>query len=65
MKKEKLKELEKNNLIEEINQLKLDLSGSYENLNLAKEADLLDYYAYKIKSQEAMYKYLLDEFKKL
>ena len=65
MKKEKLKEIEKMNLINEINQLKLDLLGSYKNLDLTKEADLLDFYAYRIKSQEAMYKYLLDEFKKL
>lgn len=65
MKEEKIKRIEKSNLIDEINQLKVDLASSYENLNLAKEADLLDYYAYRIKSQESMYKYLLDEFKKL
>ena len=65
MKEEKIKKLEKSNLIDEINQLKSELSDSYENLQVTKEADLLDYYAYRIKSQEAMYKHLLDEFKKL
>lgn len=65
MNEEKIKKLEKSNLIDEINQLKSELSDSYENLKVTKEADLLDYYAYRIKSQEAMYKHLLDEFKKL
>lgn len=62
MNEEKIKRAD---LIIEINEVQSALSDSYKNLQLASEDGLLDYYAYKIKSEEALHKYLINELKSM
>lgn len=61
----KILNLKKAELRSEINELQSALNNSYKNMQLAEEPDLLDYYAYKIKSQESLHNYLLGIMKKL
>lgn len=65
MNEEKYNNLKRADLINEINEVQSALSDSYKNLQLASEDGLLDYYAYKIKSEESLHKYLLDELKNM
>lgn len=50
-------------LLDSIKNSKTNLSNMYNNLNLA-EGELVDYYIYRIKAEEAKYDYLLKEMKK-
>ena len=50
-------------LLESIKNSKTNLLNMYNNLNLA-EGELVDYYIYRIKAEEAKYDYLLKEMKK-
>ncbi|MCI8310001.1 MAG: DUF2508 family protein [Clostridia bacterium] len=53
------------NLTEEINLVESALSESYKNLQLVTDSNLVDYYSYKIKADEAKHKYLLDKIRRL
>lgn len=50
-------------LLDSIKNSKTNLSNMYNNLNLA-EGELVDYYIYRIKAEEAKYDYLLKKMKK-
>ena len=50
-------------LLKSIKNSKNNLLNMYNNLNLA-EGELVDYYIYRIKAEEAKYDYLLKEMKK-
>lgn len=52
----------KQELINGLNNVKNSLKSSYNNMKYA-EGDLVDYYIYKIKSEEAQYAYLLKKIK--
>lgn len=54
---DKLSELKKS-----IQDSKRNLTNMHNNLNLAK-GDLIDYYIYRIKAEEAKYDYLIKEIK--
>lgn len=57
-------ELEKNEeLLESIRYVKNNLSNMYNNLQYA-DSDLIDYYTYQIKAEEAKYSYLIKQAKK-
>ena len=57
-------DLEKNDeLIENIKIVKTTLSNMYNNLQFA-DSDLIDYYTYQIKAEEAKYNYLIKQAKK-
>ena len=57
-------EEEKNmELVEEIKNIKKSLSNMYSNLQYAN-SDLIDYYIYQIKAEEAKYDYLIKLAKK-
>ena len=49
-------------LLNGLNSVKNSLKVSYNNMKYA-EGDLVDYYIYKIKSEEAQYAYLLKKIK--
>ena len=56
--------LEKNEeLVGEIKNIKKKLEGLYANLHYA-DSDLIDYYTYQIKAEEAKYNYLIKQAKK-
>ena len=56
-------EEEKNfELLESLKNIKNNLMASYNNMKYA-EGDLIDYYIYKIKAEEAQYAYLLKKMK--
>lgn len=57
---EEEKEIE---LIEAIKSVKKDLKNMYNNLQYA-DSDLIDYYTYQIKAEEAKYSYLIKQAKK-
>ena len=59
-KTEEEKELE---LIENIKNVKRNLKNMYNNLQFA-DSDLIDYYTYQIKAEEAKYDYLIKQAKK-
>lgn len=65
MKEDKFLKLNKAELISQINEIQSALNNSYSNLQLAENSHLLDYYAYKIKSEEALHQFLIEEFKNL
>ena len=50
-------------LIENIKLVKKSLSNMYSNLQFA-DSDLIDYYTYQIKAEEAKYNYLIKQAKK-
>ncbi len=57
-------DLEKDDeLIESIKTVKSTLSNMYNNLQFA-DSDLIDYYTYQIKAEEAKYNYLIKQAKK-
>ena len=57
-------DLEKNNeLLQNIIFVKNSLANMYNNLQFA-DSDLIDYYTYQIKAEEAKYKYLIKQAKK-
>lgn len=57
-------ELEKNReLLQSIRLVKNTLSNMYNNLQFA-DSDLIDYYTYQIKAEEAKYNYLIKQAKK-
>ncbi len=49
-------------LLNGLNSVKNSLKSSYNNMKYA-EGDLVDYYIYKIKAEEAQYAYLLKKIK--
>ena len=65
MKEEKILEMKKADLISHINEIQTALKNSYANMQLANNSHLLDYYAYKIKSEEALHDFFIEEFKKI
>lgn len=57
-------DLEKNNeLLQNILFVKKSLANMYNNLQFA-DSDLIDYYTYQIKAEEAKYNYLIKQAKK-
>lgn len=50
-------------LIDTIKYVKKSLSNMYNNLQYA-DSDLIDYYTYQIKAEEAKYNYLIKQAKK-
>lgn len=57
-------EEEKNiELVDEIKNIKNSLANMYNNLQYA-DSDLIDYYTYQIKAEEAKYNYLIKQAKK-
>lgn len=65
MKEDKILEFKKAELTSQITEVNSVLNNSYNNLQLAQNSHLLDYYAYKIKAEEALHQFLIEEFKKL
>lgn len=65
MKEEKILELKKADLISQINEVQGSLNNSYNNMQIAENSHLLDYYAYKIKAEEALHEFLIEQYKKL
>lgn len=65
MKEEKILELKKTDLISQINEVQGSLNNSYNNMQIAENSHLLDYYAYKIKAEEALHEFLIEQYKKL
>ena len=51
-------------LLFEINNSKNTLKNIYHNMQFA-ESDLIDYYTYQIKAEQAKYDYLIKQVKKL
>lgn len=45
--------------------VKKNLDRDYNNMQFINDKDLMDYYTYKIKAQEAQYDYLIREAKKV
>ncbi len=56
---------EKKVLEDEIGEVEMELSNSYESLQLVEDEGLLDYYAYMIKAYEAKHKHLLRKLKEI
>ena len=50
-------------LVETIKNIKKSLANMYNNLQYA-DSDLIDYYTYQIKAEEAKYNYLIKQAKK-
>lgn len=65
MKEDKILELKKTDLISQINEVQGSLNNSYNNMQIAENSHLLDYYAYKIKAEEALHEFLIEQYKKL
>ena len=65
MKEEKILEIKKMDLISQINEIQNSLKNSYSNMQLTQNCHLLDYYAYKIKSEEALHEFLIEQYKKI
>lgn len=55
-------EMLNNEILEELESSKLRLRALHENMNYA-EGNLVDYYTYQIKAEEAKYGYLLKKLK--
>lgn len=60
---EKTEEEKDEELINSIKNVKKNLSNMYNNLCYA-DSDLIDYYTYQIKAEEAKYNYLIKQAKK-
>ena len=52
-------------LMNNIDKVKKNLESDYNNLQFIEDENLVDYYTYRIKSEEAKYDYLLREAKKI
>ncbi len=52
-------------LMNNIDKVKKSLESDYNNLQYIEDEDLVDYYTYRIKSEEAKYDYLLKVAKKV
>jgi len=52
-------------LMKNIETVKLNLEMYYNNMQMVEDKNLVDYYTYKIKSEEAQYNFLIGEAKKL
>lgn len=52
-------------LMENIENIKRTLAKDYNNMQYADDRDLVDYYTYKIKAEEAKYDYLIREAKRV
>lgn len=52
-------------LMSNIDKVKKNLERDYNNLQFIEDENLVDYYTYRIKSEEAKYDYLLREAKKI
>ena len=57
-------EVAKKELISSINHVILEIENSYDNYNLAT-GEMIDYYAYEIKANQAKYNYLREQLKSL
>lgn len=61
--KELQEEQKRQELLNRINESKNHLINMYNNMQFA-ESDLIDYYTYQIKAEEAKYSYLIKQAKK-
>lgn len=52
-------------LMSNIEKVKKTLERDYNNMQFVEDRDLVDYYTYKIKSEEAKYDFLIKEAKKV
>lgn len=52
-------------LMGNIENIKKNLERDYKNMQFIEDQNLVDYYTYKIKSEEAQYDYLLKEAKRM
>lgn len=52
-----------NELMQNIEKVKKSLEANYINMQFIKDRDLIDYYTYKIKSEEAQYDFLVQKAK--
>lgn len=52
-------------LLNNIENVKKNLERYYNNMQFVEDRNLVDYYTYKIKSEEAQYDYLIREAKKV
>lgn len=52
-------------LMNNIEKVKKNLERDYNNLQFIEDKNLVDYYTYRIKAEEAQYDYLLQEAKKV
>ena len=52
-------------LMNNIEKVKTNLKIDYNNMQFAEDRNLVDYYTYKIKAEEAKYDFLLKEAKKV
>jgi len=52
-------------LMSNIEKVKASLERNYNNMQFAEDRNLVDYYTYRIKAEEAQYDFLLKEAKKL
>lgn len=52
-------------LFNSIEKVKKTLESDYKNMQFIENRDLMDYYTYKIKAEEAQYDFLIQEAKKL
>ncbi len=53
-----------NQLKKDIEKVKNNLEMYYNNMQMVEDKNLVDYYTYKIKSEEAQYDFLIGEAKK-
>lgn len=52
-------------LMNHIDKVKLNLERDYNNLQFIQDSNLVDYYTYRIKAEEAQYDYLIKEAKRV
>ena len=52
-------------LMNNIDKIKESLERNYNNMQFIEDRNLVDYYTYKIKAEEAQYDYLIKEAKKV
>ena len=52
-------------LMKQIDKFKKNLERDYNNMQFTEDENLVDYYTYRIKSEDAKYDYLLKEAKKI
>ena len=52
-------------LMTNIEKIKKSLERNYNNMQFVEDRNLVDYYTYKIKAEEAQYDYLIKEAKKV
>ena len=65
MRKDKKLEFLRADLKEQINQVETALLNLHNNMQLVNDDGLLDYYAYRIKSEESKHNYLIKQIKRL